>query len=267
MKKRMLALLMAVCLLAALLAGCGSQAAQSASAPAQEASSAAAPESQAPAPEPEPEPAPEAPVQEPESAVEEIAAPQYAPYEWPLPLTEEDVTFTVSMMINPQLANYYAGYEDNPAWQEYSKLTGVNFQFQNISAMNIGEQYNLMFASQDYPNIMHSGLSYYSTGADAAVNDDVILDLTPYLEEYAPNYLYMPYTIEELKRITCFRMPAVCVLSRLGNSFRSKTSEHFNFLANYQRYTELLCSCLWLHRPFLCMDHTDGRYSRAPGSL
>lgn len=113
-----------------------------------------------------------------------------APYEWPLPLTEDGATFSISMMINPQLASYFAGYEDNPSWQEYSKRTGVNFEFQNISAMNIGEQYNLMFASGDYPDIMHSGLSYYSSGADAAVDDGVILDLAPYLEEYAPNYLY-----------------------------------------------------------------------------
>lgn len=198
MKKRMFALLLALCLLLALLAGCGdTSSAVSASVTEPSAASEEAPEQ----PSEAPTPAPVASAEEPASVVEEeISA--FAPYEWPLPLTEDDVTFSISMMINPQLAAYYAGYEDNPAWQEYSKLTGVNFEFQNISAMNIGEQYNLMFASGDYPDIMHSGLSYYSTGADAAVNDEVILDLTPYLEEYAPNYLYWVDKVDGFANIT-----------------------------------------------------------------
>ena len=29
------------------------------------------------------------------------------------------------MMLNPQLANYFEGYQDNPSWQKYSELTGV----------------------------------------------------------------------------------------------------------------------------------------------
>ena len=198
MKKRLSALLLALGMLMTLLAGCGdtsSSAAPAASAPEQET---AAPEQTA---APETPDVAEGSVQEPASTLEAETG-GFAPYEWPLPLTEEDVTFSVSMMINPQLANYYAGYEDNPAWQEYSKLTGVNFEFQNISAMNIGEQYNLMFASQDYPDIMHSGLAYYSSGADAAVNDDVIVDLGPYLEEYAPNYLYWVDKVNGFANIT-----------------------------------------------------------------
>ncbi len=188
MKKRIVSLLLASALLSALMAGCGGTgtdaSANSSAAPAvseQEQTSAPAPTA-APQIDSAEESAEEASTSEP--------AAQFAPYEWPLPLTEDGATFSISMMINPQLASYFAGYEDNPSWQEYSKRTGVNFEFQNISAMNIGEQYNLMFASGDYPDIMHSGLSYYSSGADAAVDDGVILDLAPYLEEYAPNYLY-----------------------------------------------------------------------------
>ena len=205
MKKRLPALLLALVMLLGLLSACGGgeSAASSAVSAAPEASSVSetvgAPAAEEPAQE---APAPEASVQEPVSAVEEEETAQFAPYEWPLPLTEEDVTFSISMMINPQLASYYAGYEENPAWAEYSSLTGVSFEFTNISAMNISEQYNLMFASGDYPNIMHSGLSYYTTGADAAVNDDVILDLSDYLEEYAPNYLYWVEKVDGFSNIT-----------------------------------------------------------------
>ena len=187
MKKRIMSLLLASALLSALMAGCGNTDTSSNAAVSTPASSV---QEQTAAPEPTTAPQPDSTEgSAPETSTAEPTA-QFSPYEWPLPLTEDGATFSISMMINPQLASYYAGYEDNPAWQEYSARTGVNFTFQNISAMNIGEQYNLMFASGDYPDIMHSGLCYYSSGADAAVNDGVILDLAPYLEEYAPNYLY-----------------------------------------------------------------------------
>ena len=188
MKKRIVSLLLASALLSALMAGCGSTGTDASA----DSSAAPAVSEQAQTSAPAPTAAPQTDSAE-ESAEEPSTsepAAQFAPYEWPLPLTEDGATFSISMMINPQLASYFAGYEDNPSWQEYSKRTGVNFEFQNISAMNIGEQYNLMFASGDYPDIMHSGLSYYSSGADAAVDDGVILDLAPYLEHYAPNYLY-----------------------------------------------------------------------------
>lgn len=195
MKERIIALLLALGLLAG-LAGCGAD-----NSAEDGTSGSAAPE----ATTAEAEETPEAPAEElsaEEATSEEETDAEFQLYEWPLPLTNEEVTFTISMMINPQLASYYSGYEENPAWQEYSQQTGVQFEFQNISAMNIGEQYNLMFASGDYPAIMHSGLSYYSSGADAAVDDGVIIDLADYLEEYAPNYLYWVDQVDGFANIT-----------------------------------------------------------------
>ena len=138
MKKRLSTLLLVLGLLSTLLAGCGSPATSTestaTSAPVQETTEVSeTSEAAAPA-------APDVPDgSAQESASIEEAEAVFAPYEWPLPLTDEDVTFSISMMINPQLASYFSGYEENPAWQEYSKLTGVNFEFSNISAMNIGE--------------------------------------------------------------------------------------------------------------------------------
>ena len=200
MKKRIVSLLLASALLSALMAGCGGTGTDAS------ADSSAAPavseQEQTSAPAPTAAPQTDSAEESAEAASTSEPAAQFAPYEWPLPLTEDGATFSISMMINPQLASYFAGYKDNPSWQEYSKRTGVNFEFQNISAMNIGEQYNLMFASGDYPDIMHSGLSYYSSGADAAVDDGVILDLAPYLEEYAPNYLYWIDKVDGFANIT-----------------------------------------------------------------
>jgi putative aldouronate transport system substrate-binding protein len=216
MKKfqKLWALLLALCLLLSMAAGCGSSATtetsdtSSQSEEAAEVSEEAAPAAEDAAAETEEAqpaeesaaPAEEAAEEASEEAAEETSA--YAPYTYDLPLTDEDVTFSISMMINPQLSAYYAGYEDNPSWQKYSELTGVNFEFINISAMNMATQYQLMFASQDCPDIMHSALAYYTSGSDSAVDQDVVVDLAPYLEEYAPNYLYWIDKVDGWKNIT-----------------------------------------------------------------
>ena len=203
MKTKALAILLVLGLMIGLFAACGSQSASSAPAESAAAASeaqASGQETETPAPEPE---AAEAAGSAAEgSALEEEPESAFSLYEWPLPLTDEDVTFSISMMLNPQLANYFEGYQDNPSWQKYSELTGVSFDFLNISAMNMGEQYNLMFASQDYPDIMHSALTFYSAGADSAVEEDVIVDLAPYLEENAPNYLYWVDKVDGFANIT-----------------------------------------------------------------
>ena len=210
MKTRLFAIVLALSLLAGLFAACGNTSSEQAASTPADADSAVAEEA---APAEETAPTEEAaPAEEPDTAVgsdvetagevPEEPESEFSLYEWPLPLTEEDVTFSVSMMLNPQLANYFEGYQDNPSWKKYSELTGVSFDFLNISAMNMGEQYNLMFASQDYPDIMHSALSFYSAGADAAVEEDVVVDLAPYLEELAPNYLYWVDKVNGFANIT-----------------------------------------------------------------
>lgn len=177
MKKTLTALLLVLCLVLGLMAGCGNSNAEP-EAPATE-----APAENEPAPPPAEEPNEEPPAEEPEPE-------GFAPYEWPLPLTEDNVEFEITMMFNPQLSTAYSGYTENTAWDKYQELTGVDFKIVDINAMAIGQQYAMIFASEEYPDIMHSALSYYSTGADAAVEDEVIVDLAPYLEEFAPNYIY-----------------------------------------------------------------------------
>lgn len=55
--------------------------------------------------------------------------------------------------------------------------------------MHPPDQFALLIAGGDWPDIAVGGIRYYTSGSEAAVEDDVFFDLSPYLEEYAPDYL------------------------------------------------------------------------------
>ena len=73
-------------------------------------------------------------------------------------------------------------WKDTPfaaAWQEQ---TGVTLE------LLYGEDFSLLLASGDYPDIINYGWSSYPGGADKAVQDGIIVPITDYLATHAPDY-------------------------------------------------------------------------------
>ena len=192
MKKRLLAALMAVSMLLC-LAACGNS---SSSVPAASADS--APAQSAPAAE---EAAPAVP--DAQSAAEEAEASAVAPVaaEIPdpvLPLSDGSETFEVWMGISPAAMNYISTLADNATYQELMKRTGVNLSFIHFHPDTQTEQFNLICASGDYPDVMNGVVNQYTGGADKGIEDGVFIDLLDYLEEYAPHYYNIISTAPEL---------------------------------------------------------------------
>ncbi|MEE0095736.1 MAG: hypothetical protein UEU47_04700, partial [Oscillospiraceae bacterium] len=192
MKKRLLAALMAVSMLLC-LAACGNS---SSSVPAASADS--APAQSAPAAE---EAAPAVP--DAQSAAEEAEASAVAPVaaEIPdpvLPLSDGSETFEVWMGISPAAMNYISTLADNATYQELMKRTGVNLSFIHFHPDTQTEQFNLICASGDYPDVMNGVVNQYTGGADKGIEDGVFIDLLDYLEEYAPHYYNIISTDPEL---------------------------------------------------------------------
>lgn len=105
-----------------------------------------------------------------------------------LPIVEEPVTFSYWMGLNEQVTNFI----DDPAKQlvvmrEVQERTNVFFDVQWVASTVESEQFDLMMAGGDYCDIINA-MNYYSTGIEGAVDDGVILDIYPFLEENAPNY-------------------------------------------------------------------------------
>lgn len=195
--KKFLAILLVLCMALGLMAGCGTDAASSvSSAPAEDNTSVAE------APE---EDATEAPAEEnaeagsaaEEEAVVSTDGPtahaidvfgiEEAPEAVSYPLDTDETLELMATFPDPLFASYPNGMADCQIYQEAEKATGVKMTYTPLSTSASSEQFNIIMASGDYPDLVGWGLNY-ATGDDAAVEDEVYLDLTEYIAEYCPNY-------------------------------------------------------------------------------
>ena len=184
--KRWIALLLVLTLLAALLTACGTGTTSATS--------------EAPAASETSEPAPEAPEQtevasavEPESEMESAApeTPEPQLEEVALPLFDETRTYTMWTMLpffmNGLVSDMATDINNMKLLQENCN---VKLEVTAVGDSVVSEQFNLMVSSGDYTDIISDGVSHYSKGYDAAITDDIIIDLYDLAKEFAPNYLY-----------------------------------------------------------------------------
>jgi len=78
-------------------------------------------------------------------------------------------------------------FADLPCMQELMKRTGVNIEYIHPSSTDYAEQFNLMVASGEYPDVIEYGIYSYPGGPQAAIDDNVIIPLNDVFEKYCPN--------------------------------------------------------------------------------
>lgn len=186
MKYRILALALALVMVAGLMSACGAPAAESAAALSTSETGSAAQSAEAPAEEP----AAEAPAAEGPAAEASAEEPEPVP-EVEYPLTTEDVTFELWYPFPGDLSDImeeYLGQGKNSVLARAKEITGVDLSFILQSVNAATDNFNLMVASGDYPDLIFNPSSYYTGGMDKAVADEVFLDLTDMVPELAPNY-------------------------------------------------------------------------------
>ena len=107
-----------------------------------------------------------------------------------LPLTEEKVTISYfyKMFKQNEIAEHnYDSYDDHPSIPVVEELTNVHIDFQTYNEDNETALLALQIASGDYCDLMW--FRNYSGGLESAYEEDIIIDLTDLVEEYAPNYM------------------------------------------------------------------------------
>ena len=178
MKKKTLALLLSLCMAFGLLAGCGGST-QS------EKSEAAAPDAQS-----------EAPAEISAAPMEDASTPEDVSSEETPVISEPSIaypvgngdTFSIAIVMDTNYLDVLP--EGDPANADGMKImsekTGVNLDYTVFPMMS--DNMSLMIASGDWTDILLKLNENYSTGIVGALGDDVIMDLAPYVEEYAPDY-------------------------------------------------------------------------------
>lgn len=89
--------------------------------------------------------------------------------------------------LNMNLSDYVTDYNEVWFWQEVTKRTGVTFEWTMASIATVQDQFNLLCAASSLPSLVCEA-RYWTDSVSAAIENDVFVDLAPYLEEYAPNY-------------------------------------------------------------------------------
>lgn len=82
---------------------------------------------------------------------------------------------------------------DNLAWQTVQERLGVTLDIVSPTLGSEKEQFNLMMAGGDLPDIIYTnwdGFDLYTGGLDKYVAENVLIHFEDMVEQYAPDYLY-----------------------------------------------------------------------------
>lgn len=88
-----------------------------------------------------------------------------------------------------------SSYDDMPMLQSIETATGINLEFDSVTAQATNEAFNLMMASGDWDDLCN--LSSYAGGLSKAYEDSVCYDLSDSLAEYMPDYVAALNTMKE----------------------------------------------------------------------
>jgi len=114
------------------------------------------------------------------------------------PIANGDITLKVWMPINPIATKYIQTYAENEAFKRAMEDTGVNLEFIHPANGQETEHFNLMIASQDYPDIAFD--ERYKGGVVQGVTDGIYEDLTELVPQYAPDYYALIQNNDEFRR-------------------------------------------------------------------
>lgn len=181
--KKIVTFILAVAMLLGILAGCTGTTQET------EAPASTAPETTA---EAAAQDTPEA--QEPEAEAAESEVPQEPAY-FPLEETETITFWTAYPPIGITPEEYLI-------YTEAQERLNVKLEFTSENLLTASEKFNLMIASNEYPDIINYFNNYYTSSAETAYEEEVVMDLTDIIDEYAPDYQRVRTATESLAEDT-----------------------------------------------------------------
>ena len=105
------------------------------------------------------------------------------------PIADESnpLTLKIWSTMGDTIANDIKDFNDILAFQEMEERTGIHIEWEHAVSGQDTEAFNLMLATRDLPDLIRNNIGSEGKEAIKYVQDDVIIDLSPYME-YAPNF-------------------------------------------------------------------------------
>lgn len=100
----------------------------------------------------------------------------------------ETATITMMDAIPQQIYGYVEDKSDVRYVKAMEEATNVHVEYIIISNMNGLQDFTLMLAGGDYPDISYDSKRYFNGGAVQMLADEYALELTELVNEYMPNY-------------------------------------------------------------------------------
>lgn len=147
-------------------------------------------------------------------------------------------------------------FNDCMTFELLEEKTGTHVEWQHPASGATEERFNVMIVSGNYPDCIVYNWPNVKGGAQSYVDDEIIVDLTPYVEENMPNFwklinenpelkkdvvtddgkiLYIPY-IRQDKELCIFQGQVIRQdwLDKLGLDMPSNTDELYNVLKAFK---------------------------------
>jgi putative aldouronate transport system substrate-binding protein len=106
-----------------------------------------------------------------------------------LPIVKEPIRLSVFCSLEDRAAVSIKSYGEMIAFQELEKRTGIKLEWRQPPASQVGEQFNLMLASNDLCDLMYYGWrDSFIGGPERALDDGIIMDIGNLIIKYAPNF-------------------------------------------------------------------------------
>ena len=167
--KKSLFLFLAVAMLVAVAAGCGTQPAEETKAP---------DETKAPAETKAPEKTEDPGADEPDEPKSMY------------PISDEPLTFTGFIAVGTFVSSLLENGDFNTivGINAANEACNVELEVEYVDNFFYNEQFQIRTAAGDLPDFLDSAENYYSGGIEALIADEICIDIVPYLEEYCPDY-------------------------------------------------------------------------------
>ncbi|MGG1516485.1 extracellular solute-binding protein [Paenibacillus oryzisoli] len=97
------------------------------------------------------------------------------------------ITLTYWAPLNPVIGAVVSDLGQIDMYKEMEKRTQIKMQFKHPAANQVDEQFKLMIASHDLPDVIETNWLTYPGSPTKAIQDGVIIKLNDLIDKYAPN--------------------------------------------------------------------------------